>query len=65
MDKSDVQDDHESVKNLIKVTKNRNFGRVLKYVWSILEKEKNFNSVILQGAGQAISNVVPLADLIR
>jgi len=34
-------------------------------VWTLLEKEKTFRFIILRGAGQAIANVVPLADLIR
>lgn len=54
-----------AAKNEIRVTKLRNFGKTLRYVHTILEKDKSHDFIVMRGAGPAIANVVPLADLIR
>ena len=53
-------------KNEIRVQGNTGIAKYLKYAHKVLvEDETKSDTIVIRGAGQAMSNVVPLAELIR
>jgi len=51
--------------NEIRVRADTRLAGALRHAYEVLENEKTFDNVVIKGAGQAISVVVNLAELIR
>ena len=60
-----MTDKGDKPKNEIRVGAATRLAAALGYAYNVLEKDKEFDTIVLKGSGQAISVVVPLAELIR